>query len=514
MVYGFFVTGFRYIHATVEAELQMLIRFYIYEMFLAVMMLIMAVSALISNVFSLYRGTYDALIVSSPSYKKLPLLVLMRSTISSSWPLYIVFVPALIALIKVYSVPVFGIVCMFLAIVLLLLLVVGSVALGVLVFGIIFSYCAKKLHKKITFTSFAWSLACVILLISIPLSYKTSSVDLVKLFRAEQVDVDVTKDMISSSFKHLPSHYVARSMSSGEQGEYQEIVTPFVYLITSLLLVYLGIFLLKDTYYPLWLLFQDGRSVSSPQNILNKKTYFFTGNASLVVFKKELLVFTRNTKGILWLLFLMLIWVAEIALTKSVGGTAHRYGESIIDKTHILQTFQFGVILYFICSFTLRFVFPSFSMEKKTSWILKSSPSNIKTLFFGKYAFFVTAFLFLGIIMMETSMMLLRLPLQASLITLLLFISTLFLIITFGLCLGVLFPIEDSDDPEIISTSMPGLLFTGISLAYVALGSLALYQYIHYHVIAYSIVLFLLSSIVTLLLLRFTVPKLHYRDSI
>jgi hypothetical protein len=50
---------------------------------------------------------------------------------------------------------------------------------------------------------------------------------------------------------------------------------------------------------------------------------------------------------------------------------------------------------------------------------------------------------------------------------------------TFGLSIGALFPDTESDDPERVSTSLPGLGFTFISLAYAGLGTWFYYLFLN-----------------------------------
>lgn len=70
----------------------------------------------------------------------------------------------------------------------------------------------------------------------------------------------------------------------------------------------------------------------------------------------------------------------------------------------------------------------------------------------------------------------LNLPLSHAVYSMLLFISVVVFIVTLGLSMGAVFPNYETDDPEVISTSMPGLFFTALSLIYGALGAGVLYR--------------------------------------
>jgi hypothetical protein len=120
-------------------------------------------------------------------------------------------------------------------------------------------------------------------------------------------------------------------------------------------------------------------------------------------------------------------------------------------------------------------VFPSFSIEKKTAWILGSAPLNFKKIFFGKYLFYVVFFGAIGLLMSYINILVIGTPLLYALYSILLFITITTFIVTLGLSLGAIFPNLETDDPEIISTSMSGLFFTAFSLIYGALGAWVLY---------------------------------------
>jgi hypothetical protein len=63
--------------------------------------------------------------------------------------------------------------------------------------------------------------------------------------------------------------------------------------------------------------------------------------------------------------------------------------------------------------------------------------------------------------------------------TLIVLIVTASIAITvYALVLGVLFPNDETDDPEVLSTSLPGLLFIIVSLIYGALGAIVFRDYI------------------------------------
>ena len=129
-----------------------------------------------------------------------------------------------------------------------------------------------------------------------------------------------------------------------------------------------------------------------------------------------------------------------------------------------------------MCAFALRFVFPSFSVEKKTLWILESAPLTFRKIFLSKYAFYTSLFLVVGLLMEYINILILRVSFISASYSLFLFISAIIFIITLALSMGAIFPSQDSDDPEAVSTSMSGLFFTALSLLYGAISTFILYK--------------------------------------
>ena len=179
----------------------------------------------------------------------------------------------------------------------------------------------------------------------------------------------------------------------------------------------------------------------------------------------------------------------------------------ISEKLVTLQAIQFVIAIYFVASFTLRFVFPSFSVEKKTAWILASAPLSFKKIFFSKYLFYTLFFVILGVSMSYINSFILNLSFASGLYSMLLFVSTVIFIVTLGLSLGALFPNTETDDPEAISTSMPGLFFTALALIYgtlsagvlyLSLDKGAVYPLLSFAVLTYCIVIVFLLKVPTI----------------
>ena len=99
-IYFFFIAGFKYINIEVEDAVQLPITLFVYEMFLVVLSGVIILSSVISSIFSLFKGENDNWVLSSPAYRMFPRIIFVKSVLTSAWPLFVMFLPAALALTK------------------------------------------------------------------------------------------------------------------------------------------------------------------------------------------------------------------------------------------------------------------------------------------------------------------------------------------------------------------------------------------------------------------------------
>ncbi len=477
-IYSFFVTGFRYINIESEENIRSSLILFLYEIFLLIISGIIVFSTMITGVFNLFRGGDNNWIISSPKYSFLPKLIFIRSLFNSTLPLIIMFIPAVAALVKVYTISYVGVLAILLSVVFLIVTLNSLTLLSVLLVASLYSYISRKI-KYIPF-NLKGLLILLLITISIIVTKVWSamkSVDLISLFKAKEISGTVSVSNISDHFYLLPTHSFALEILHWQSSQIMDAYVSFFTLFVVSLLFGLLWWNASVVFYPLWKKLQEEGGHRTTKNDLasSSLTYRFIGSKTMVLFKKELLITSRNYKGVMWFSFLLFIWLLQIAANLILGRNIHQHEYDIVQKIVSLQLIQYIIAIYFISSFTLRFVFPSFSVEKKTSWILSSSPLSFKKIFFGKYFFYTSFFVALGIIMNYINSLILKLPFTHLLYSSSLFITAILFIVTLGLSLGALFPNTETDDPEVISTSMPGLFFTALALVYGALSDGVLY---------------------------------------
>lgn len=515
-IYFFFVSGFRSINIEATPDIRLALTIFLYELFLIILAGVIVFSCIISSIFSLFRGGYNNWVISSPSYKVFPTMIFIKSLMASFLPSLIMFLPAIFAFIKVYNLGIISLVFIAISVVLLIMLLNSATLLMV----VLVSSLYYKLTKYVKFLRFTLGgliglLMCIIAGVITFLWKTVSTIDLVKLFKADE-NTDVLNSVnISNHFASLPTHPFAMEIVSWQNGLTKDALINFLTLfVFAFISVVLWSFF-SHLFYPLWQKFQEGKSSMITKNStspLLQRTYYFAGSNILALFKKEALISSRNWKGVLWFMFLSSIWIAQIGTNVVLGSNVQRYQTDISHKMITLQAIQFIIAIYFICSFALRFVFTSFSVEKKTAWILASAPLSFNRIFFGKYLFYTLFFVTIGILMSCVNISVLNLSFIHAFNLMLLFVTTIIFIVSLALSLGALFPSLDTDDPEVISTSMPGLFFTALALIYGALSDWMLYLSLtsgH----SYWIIAFIVITLVFTVLLITNVPTIAKKKS-
>jgi hypothetical protein len=474
-VYYFFLSGFRFINYSAVEDIRLGLTLFIYEVFLLVLMGLVVFGALVSGVFNLFRANNNSWILSSPSFTVLPRMVFVKGIIASFLPLVVVFLPAVLAFAKINKLDNESIFFILLSVSLLIVSLQALTLLFVSLVGTLY-YRLTKLVKFIPFT-FKGYIAIILLILTSFIAYiwrVIITLDLGDVFKGADAAMPVNVESIASYFSYLPTHPLAMQILYWQNGQIDEaLLQVSIVLIMAIVLSLLWWFDSK-MYYPLWQKFQEGTVAQSKNTIRifgSGVAYKFTGSILSVLFKKELLISTRNLKDVMWFLFLLFIWLLQIGANLVLENNVYRHTADISQKIILLQTIQFIIAVYFISAFTLRFVFPSFSIERKTSWILGTAPINFLRVFFGKYFFFTAFFIGVGILMSYLNSLILGVTLAQGLYSVGLLIFAILFVETLGLFLGATFPNTETDDPEVISTSMPGLFFTGIALIYGAMAA-------------------------------------------
>jgi hypothetical protein len=429
------------------------------------------VGTTISLLFNLFKRTDNDWITSTPRYSVLTIISLVRASISSLLIAAIFFLPVVLAFVKVHHISASGFFLALFSVIAMMGVVIAGTLSVLILLGRLYLFVADQTkYVQFYFRDFALLIGTVFMALVVFGWNIVRNIDLVAMFRAESDTTILDPSSIAEHFYLFPSHGVAMTLLNLQEGNI------FVAVKNSLALVIifgvlLGLVLLfSKAYYRLFLVCKEHVST------ISKKTgILFTGGVTSALAKKEYLLFMRNIRGVLWLLFLIGIWVIQIATSGVLGKNIAKYAIDISEKQLLIGSIEFAIAVYFISAFSVRFVFPSYSLDTKTAWITKTAPYSKRKIFISKYLFFVGLFTLISLVMSFFNSGVLHTPLYASLITTSMLVVICMFIVMTSLVAGLFFQVTDSEDPEVISTSMPGIILTLILLIVGFTGSLILF---------------------------------------
>jgi ABC-2 type transport system permease protein len=181
---------------------------------------------------------------------------------------------------------------------------------------------------------------------------------------------------------------------------------------------------------------------------------------------KEVRVFFRDTtqwSQLVLLGVLVVVYVYNIKVLPLYTG--ERVSFFLINAVSFLNL---GLAGFVVAAIAARFVFPAMSLEGRMMWLLRSSPLDVKTLFWCKYWVGTLPLLVVALpLIVGTNVIL-----DASPFVLVLTTSTMvgmtFALTALALGFGALFPNYETENVAEIPTSFGGLLFMMAAVVYLA----------------------------------------------
>ena len=486
LVFIFLISGiawsvFRYTEAGLilisrDPFLKNALPLFIYEVFLIVTGFLIFVSALVSGVFSLFGRGRDSFIMASPSFRALPWFVFINAAASSFWPFFIIALPLLCAVFSVYGPPLTGI-----ALSLLSVLVLSSATVIFSLTLLFISALFLKKIKRLRLGYIALVAALIAALAGFLVFRAAFAGDVVKIFTGGR-EVLTAADTSSalSAFRFSPSHLSVLTLAAASYGDQNGTVTALFKLIGITFFAGLLYWFFARSHLYLWQDLEEGNfeagTDSKPRSLKRAGLMRFSGQPVKAILEKEALISRRSLKGLLWAGFLFMLWLTQIGLNFFIARNMSHYKVLPGEIPHFIEAFQILATIYFISAFVLRFAFPSMSAERKTAWIIGSSPVEIKKIFSAKLVFYASVFMLLSLFTTAANSVILGISPAEAAVAIVFTLAAVFVVTCVGFSLGTIFPNFETDDPQILSTSLPGIGFTLISVAYGILGTQALYS--------------------------------------
>lgn len=479
-VYLYTRLGLSYINDTPDQGNVLL---FLYEAFYGVLFYIISFGGALTYFYTVFKKPSNNWIVASPHFKTLIVYYFVRILLVSLLPILVFSIPTLLAAHTIFDVSFGEIGILLIENILLMVAAIGSSIVILLFSAIILNTLRIKNRNPLSPTSLL-IFVCVIYLGFLIGAWFTAIPDnFIEFWGINTIGGEpFPLELVQQRFSWLPTHITAQMLFTLQHESVGMVFDLIAYRVFGISAVLVLVFLTNRAFLPIWLKLQEGSFIAQPRSQKsNREPHVFPmilkSQIGLLI-EKEILVAVRNTREVIWLVFLTSIWVLYIGFNFIF---LQNIGESDIPTPNVeyaLYSIQILIGIYFITALTLRFVFPSFSREQRTSWVLLSAPVNLKKQFYGKLYAFLAVFCLLAFILSGINLSAFRISQLDTIIFIIIILTSASTVVTFGLSMGIIFPQFNSDNPEDLSTSIPGMFFTFLSIIIGGVGAFVFYLYL------------------------------------
>ncbi|GMR13232.1 MAG: hypothetical protein BMS9Abin29_1436 [Gemmatimonadota bacterium] len=263
----------------------------------------------------------------------------------------------------------------------------------------------------------------------------------------------------------LPNEWVTQALMSHLEGLFDPF--PFFLLWSTAAAFFVGGAWLHHRFFKAgFTRAQEGaqRKEGRTRSRLAERLLSGTGPQIRELVAKEVRVFFRDATQ--WSQ-LLLLGVLVVVYVYNINVLPLYSGEQVsFFLINVVSFLNLGLAGFVVAAIAARFVFPAMSLEGRMMWLLRSSPLDIKTLFWAKYWVGTVPLLLVSIpLIVLTNIILNALPLILG-ITTVAMIGITFAITALALGFGALFPNLETENTAEIPTSFGGLVFMMASVAY------------------------------------------------
>jgi len=181
---------------------------------------------------------------------------------------------------------------------------------------------------------------------------------------------------------------------------------------------------------------------------------------------KEIRVFFRDTtqwSQLILLAVLVAVYVYNITVLPLYTGEQVSFL-----LINVISFLNLGLAGFVVAAIAARFVFPAMSIEGRMMWLLRSSPLDVRRLFWSKYWVGTIPLLVIALpLIVITNLVLDASPFILTLTTLTM-IGVTFALTALALGFGALYPNYETENVAEIPTSFGGLLFMMVAVTYLA----------------------------------------------
>jgi len=265
----------------------------------------------------------------------------------------------------------------------------------------------------------------------------------------------------------LPSQWAADALMSYLGGFFQWF--PFLFLwSTAGVCVVLGAWLHRRYFEAGFTRAQEGaeRKADRARSTVVENVFARAEPSTRSLVTKEIRVFFRDTtqwSQLILLGVLVAVYVYNITVLPLYTGE-----EVSFLLINVVSFLNLGLAGFVVAAIAARFVFPSMSIEGRMMWLLRSSPIDVREIFWSKYWVGTVPLLVIAIPLIVITNVVLEASGFILALTSLTMIGVTFALTALALGFGALYPNYETENIAEIPTSFGGLLFMMCAVSYLA----------------------------------------------
>jgi ABC-2 type transport system permease protein len=185
-----------------------------------------------------------------------------------------------------------------------------------------------------------------------------------------------------------------------------------------------------------------------------------------VLVSKEIKVFFRDStqwSQLILLGVLVVVYVYNIKVLPLYTGEQLSFF-----LINVVSFLNLGLAGFVVAAIAARFVFPAMSLEGRMMWLLRSSPLDVRSLFWSKYWVGTVPLLLVALPLIVTTNLILAVSPFIFILSTVTMVMATFALTALALGFGALFPNYETDNVAEIPTSFGGLLYMMTAVAYLA----------------------------------------------
>jgi ABC-2 type transport system permease protein len=290
-----------------------------------------------------------------------------------------------------------------------------------------------------------------------------------RLMRPEEFRdlVDFVAVLRTPTSDWLPSEWAADALMSHLSGFFQWF--PFLFLwSTALMFLVVGSWLHRRFFEAGFTRAQEGAGQNGGRRRSRalERVLASARPSTRGLVAKEIRVFFRDTTQWSQLILLgVLVAVYVYNITVLPLYTGEQVSFLLINAVSFLNL---GLAGFVVAAIAARFVFPAMSIEGRMMWLMRSSPIDVRTIFWSKYWVGTIPLLVVSLPLIVGTNLVLEASPFILVLTTVTMVGITFALTSLALGLGALYPNYETENVAEIPTSFGGLLFMMVAITYLA----------------------------------------------